>query len=90
MNAVTPDRLRIVGQNMRSTTVSPWDFPMLCVYEFYPAEAEVRGLTDFAHPGTPANVQLLSCTVGQVNIYEMLSNTQVERIEEVILEQVEN
>ena len=69
--------------------VSPWDFPMVCEYEYDCGEVPIFWPTELAHPGSPSNVTLLSCKVAGVEVYDMLSNDQIERIEEAILDQVE-
>jgi hypothetical protein len=81
MNATVPARLRIVGSNEHTLIVEPYGFPMVCEFEFYPGESGT-----FTTPGTPDNLQMLSCTVGGVDIVDMLSNSQRERIEELLLE----
>lgn len=59
---------------------------MVCEYEFEPGETQIFWPTERAHPGSPDNVTLLACKVGGVDIYPMLSNAQIERIENAILE----
>lgn len=85
----TLPRLRIVSPRAQSTTVEPYGFPMDCEFEYEEGEPTIYWPTDAAHPGSPPNVQLLACNVGGVNLYPMLSLTQINRIEEAILDQVE-
>lgn len=87
MNARIP--LRIVSPSSRSLTVAPWDFDIRCVYEYDEGEPMVWSPIDRAHPGTPPNAQLLEAWVGPVNIYDMLSSTQIERLEDAVLEAME-
>ena len=84
MNATTPARLRV--ENEHRATVSPYGFPMVCEFEFYEGEMAIFWPTEFAHPGTPDSCQLLQAFVGGVDVYEMLSSEQIERIEETYLE----
>lgn len=86
MNATVPATLRIVSADSQTATVSPYGFEMVCEYEFYPAEKEIRWPTEWAHPGSPATLQLLACKVAGVDIYEMLSLGQIERIEDELME----
>jgi hypothetical protein len=90
MNATTPARLRIVADNMHRTTVAPYGFDMECEYEYDPGEEAIHWPTSAAHPGSPANVQVLVCRIGGVDVIDMLSFDQTERIEEEILKQLEN
>lgn len=90
MNAALPQSvLRIVSDNTHTATVSPYDFDMVCGYEYDPGEPAIFWPTDLAHPGSPPEVQLLSCFVGGVNIFDMLSNAQITRIEDCIVTQLE-
>lgn len=66
--------------------VTPYDIPMVVEYEYDEGEPAIFWPTESAHPGAPSNAQLLSCKVGGVEIYSMLSLDQIERIEESILE----
>lgn len=71
--------------------VNPYDLaaPMVCEYEYDEGEAPTIAYGEFDHPGFPANATLLSCKVGGVDLMDMLSSSQVERIEDAILEQLE-
>ena len=82
--------LRITSPRAHSTVVSPYDFPMEVEYEYDEGEPPIIAYGEFDHPGSPANATLMSCKVGGVEIYEMLSSSQIERIEEEILEQLES
>ena len=88
MNATTPARLRIVSTDSATAVVSPWGFDLECTYEYQAAEMPVL-FGDNSHPGSPANAQLLTCKVGGIEITDMLSNGQRERIEEALISQME-
>jgi hypothetical protein len=96
MNAVTaPEvaalQLRLSSPYAQTATVEPYGFPMVCEYEHDEGEAPiVNGGPDNWHPGSPPNAVLLTCRVGGVDITDMLSSSQVERLEEAILEQLES
>jgi hypothetical protein len=81
--------IRFSSLSARIARVEPYGFPMECEYEYDEGEPAIYWPTDAAHPGSPPNVTLLACQVGGVNVYEMLSNDQIERIEEAILELIE-
>lgn len=72
----------------RRATVSPYDFAMDCVFEYTEGEPLVMW-GDYPHPGSPSYCELRACHVGGVDIYEMLNDHQIERIEELLLEGVE-
>jgi hypothetical protein len=75
--------IRLTSPYARTAVVCPWDFPCVVEFEFHEGEpASVSGSPDNWHPGYPPNVALLSCRVGGVDITEMLSNSQQERIED--------
>jgi hypothetical protein len=82
--------IRLTSPYARTAVVEPWGFCMTCEYEYEEGEAPTIADGEFDHPGSPANVALLSCTVGGVDIMEMLKLEQQERIEEAILELLEN
>lgn len=82
-------RIAIASLRSHSTTVSPYDFPMEVTYTLDEGEPAIFWPTELAHPGSPPVVELHSCKVGGVDIYEMLSLGQIERIEDEILDQVE-
>jgi hypothetical protein len=80
---------RVIGLSQFTASVSLWGVPMDCEYEYEEGEAPIYWPTDNAHPGSPSELTMLSCKVGGVNIMEMLSAKQQERIEEKLLEQHE-
>lgn len=87
-------RLRLTSPYAHTVTVSPWGFEMECEYEYDEGESPVMWPTERAHPGSPPNVQLLSCRVGGVEIFDYIQNPwlsekQIERIEELILRHIE-
>lgn len=82
--------LKIASPRAMTTIVTPYDFPMVVEYEYDEGEPSIFWPTERAHPGSPPNASLLSCKVGGVNVYDMLSPDQIERIEEAILSQLEN
>ena len=82
-------RIQLASLRSFSTVVSPYGFPMECEYEYDEGESPIFWPTEQAHPGSPPNVQLLSCRIGGVEVYDMLKPEQCERIEETILEQLE-
>ena len=74
---------------MTTITIDLYGFPMECEYE-YDEGAEPRFSPVYGgDPGWPPSASLLSCKVGGVNIYEMLDNQQVERIQRAIVDEVE-
>ena len=80
--------LRIIPAHEHRVTLNPWDFkegPITCVFEFYKGELAIYWPTESAHPGSPNNAQLLEAWVGGVNIYSMLDNDQIDRLEELYL-----
>lgn len=81
--------LRLTSPNARTTVVAPYGFDLECEYEYDEGESPILWPTDFAHPGSPPNAALLSCKVNGAELMEMLSPTQIERIEEAILSQLE-
>lgn len=72
----------------RQATVSPYDFNMDCTFEYTEGEPLVMW-GDYPHPGSPAYCVLIACRVGGVDIYEMLDDKQIERIEALLLEEME-
>lgn len=61
----------------RHTTVSPYDFDMLCEYEYITPEHPIMD--------SPGAV-LITCRVGGVDVMDMLTSAQIERIEGAILD----
>ena len=84
MNARVP--LRIIPAHEHRVTLNPWSFDIDCVFEFYPGEPAIGGSTDYAHPCTPNNCQLIASFVGGVDIYAMLDGDQIDRLETLYLE----
>lgn len=89
-NVADLPHLRIVSQSAQTATVSPYGFDMECEYEYDEGEAPILWPTEIAHPGTPPNAELLACRVGGVDLMDMLSSAQVARVEDAILEQLED
>jgi hypothetical protein len=89
MNATVPARLRIVGSNTRTTSVSPWGFRMEVEYEYDPGEAPIYWPTDRAHPGSPPNAALMACRINGQDVMDMLTSGQIERLEDAILQEDE-
>ncbi len=87
MNTAT--RLRIVSADTLTAVVSPYGFDMTCEYEYQAAELPILFGSN-SHPGSPANAQLLTCKVGSIEITDMLTNGQRERIEDLIISDMEN
>jgi hypothetical protein len=83
-------RIQLSSLRERIAQVSPWGFPMEVSYEFEEGEPPILSASgNFDHPGYPANVAMLSCRVGGVDITEMVRNEQQERIEEAVLRLIE-
>lgn len=94
MTAFTPSEaaalpVRLSSPYARTMVVEPYGFPMLVEFEYQEGESAIFWPTEFAHPGSPDNAVLLSCKVGGVDLMDMLSSKQVDRIEEAILEALE-
>jgi hypothetical protein len=90
MNLSELPLIRISSPRANTATVNPYGFDMECEYEHDPGEPPIYSPAEIAHPGTPPDVQLLSCMVGGVDLMEMLSSPQIARIEDAILEQLED
>ena len=71
-----------------TATVTAWDIDFTCSYDYFPGEAPVLWPADRAYPGEPAYTSIFDCFVGGVNVYEMLTEAQITRIEDAITEQV--
>jgi hypothetical protein len=82
----------VLAHRALTAEVNPWELsePMRCEFEHDKGEPSIFWPTDLAHPGSPPSVQLLSCRIGGVEVIDMLSSGQRERIEEAILDQLEN
>jgi hypothetical protein len=66
-------------------TVSPWDFPIEVT-----AETEIPEPQTYTHPGCGWSIVVVRACVGGIDIYEMLTNAQIERIESAIARQLED
>jgi hypothetical protein len=88
MDASTLPAIHLTSTRERTAVVAPWGFDMECSYEYDEGEPPTIQYGEFDHPGTPANVALLSCKVGGVDLIDMLSLRQQNHIEESILEQI--
>ena len=73
----------------QSIDISAYDVPMSVTYEYEAGEDPVFS-GPLAGPGTPSSVYVQSVCIGGVEVYEMLSNDQLERIEETILRAIED
>lgn len=67
-------------QQPMSTQVEPWGFPVEVFYDF--DEGDAPTLTS---PGTEPFCVILEAHVGGVDIYEMLHEHQILRLEEAVL-----
>ena len=66
-------------------TVSPWDFPIEVT-----AETETPEPATYTEPGCGWSIVVVRVCVGGINIYDMLTNAQIERIEAAIARQLED
>ncbi len=66
---------------MSRASVVVWDIPMDVEFDFSPAESQTHD-----HPGSPAEASIYACKVNGIDIVEMLSDAQHQRIEAAILE----
>ena len=90
MNTVAElPRIRLSSPRERTVTVAPYGFDMECGVEYDEGEMAVLWPTELACPGTPPNVTLLYCMVGDTDLMDMLSSSQITRIENAVLEQIE-
>lgn len=75
---------------MRKTVeLEVWGVPMVCIFDYQDGESPIFWPTEQAHPGSPPECVLESCKVGGVELIDMLSFEQVERLEEKAVEQLE-
>ena len=73
----------------RTIDIHAYDIPMSVRFDYEPGQAPV--LTGpHASPGYDPAVIVESVFIGGVNVYEMLSNEQLERIEDRILRALED
>lgn len=80
-------QLRLSSPFSLTAEVNPYDLaqPMVCEYEYEEGESPIFWPTERAHPGSPGGVQLLTCSVGGVDLYPMLKEEQIEQIEDALL-----
>lgn len=82
--------VRLTSPYARTIDITVYGVPMVCEYQYEKGEpCRASGPPDSWDPGYPPNVALLSCSVGGVDITEMLSNAQQEHIEDAILDALE-
>ena len=82
--------VRLTSPYEKTIVVSPWGFPIEASYEYDAGEpARISGGPDNWQPGTPPNAFLLSCRIEGVDVTEMISSDQRERLEEAILDALE-
>lgn len=74
--------------NNQLIDITVYGVPMSVMYEYDAGEDPVFS-GPLAGPGTPSAVYLQRVMVGGVDIYDMLSSEQMDRIEETILRIVE-
>lgn len=66
------------------------DVCLFVKYEYDEGEPRVMYYSDFSgHPGSPPSVQVLEVYAGDVDVFNLLSNRQIENIEMEILESYE-
>lgn len=70
---------------MATAEITYCEVPMTVEYEFVAGEAPILW-GDNAHPGSPDCAEISSVLIGGVEVYEMLSHEQLDRIEEKILD----
>lgn len=71
--------------DLHTLTVSLYGFEMEVDVEVDAGEPPRFDSYDGGDPGWPAEAILLACRVGGVNVYDMLDNDQLSRIEEAVL-----
>jgi hypothetical protein len=85
-----PDNLSVINQMEHAMktdtyTVSPWGFPMEVT-----AETDIPEPQTYTDPGCGWFIGILKVWVGGIDIYEMLTDAQIERIEAAIERQLED
>ena len=75
--------------SQHTSIVDLWGFPITVTYEYDEGEPAIFWPTERAHPGSPPNAALLSCLIGGVEVLEMLSARQIDRIEEACINAME-
>jgi len=73
----------------QSLDIEAYSIPMRVFFDYEPGEPMVLSGPQ-AGPGYDSAVIVESVLIGGVNVYEMLSNRQLERIEEIILRILED
>jgi hypothetical protein len=86
---MTISKLNLTSASLRSGIVSPWDFPMECVFEYYPGDPLGNAPLFGGPTPIPSSAQLMSCKVNGRDIMDMLSTAQIERIEDALVDQLE-
>lgn len=89
MNATTPERLRIVSSHAYQAVVYPYGFPMRCEFDYEEGEPPRWNDVYGGDPGSPPNAVLIKCEVNGIDITDMLSLEQRERIEEKLIQTME-
>lgn len=82
-------RVHIVPQSSFTATVNYCGVEMECTYEYEEAEAACFDVERNPCPGSPANAVLCECRIGGVDVIDMLTVEQIERVEEKILESMQ-
>ena len=73
---------------MATASISYCDVDLLVTYEFVKGEPPVLW-GDYPHPGCPDCAEISSVLIGGVEVYEMLSNDQLDRIEEKVRDEMD-
>jgi len=68
---------------MATASITYCDVPMVVEFELVKGEPTILW-GDNAHPGSPDCAEISSVLIGGVEVYEMLSNDQLDRIEEKV------
>lgn len=76
--------MNIAQGNYHVTDVSPWGFPMSVHADIEPG----KGAT-FEDPGYGPEICISSVFVGGINIVDMLDNSQLERIEFAVINELD-
>lgn len=78
-------RVHIVPTGTYTKTVNVWGFDLDAEYGYDAGEPAIND-AEYGHPGTPPNATLYGCRIGGVQVVEMLTASQIETIEDAILE----
>ncbi len=73
----------------RSLDIEAYDVPMRVYFDYEPGEPMVLS-GPMAGPGYAPEVIIDSVLIGGVNVYEMLTARQLERIEQIVLRILED